>query len=235
MLIRDQWSQRDPYIVNTTPYTIVDNGVYLVDAAAGAIVINLPSATSADGLFAIIRKTDATINPVTITPVDGQTIEGSSTIALVLRYENTYITSKSGQWYSMDNFASTRQAAARASDANFSFFDASGGNDYAQVNDIGTYRTFATFLYRGTNVWSPLRFKVILSRSGATGTSNVRVLNSTSGLVICTISWTSITPTIYTTTSISNLPAGESIFQFQAMKSNSGDGNSRIHAAGLYP
>ena len=41
-LILDQWSQHDLYFVNTTPYNITDNGVYLVDASGGNIIVNLP-------------------------------------------------------------------------------------------------------------------------------------------------------------------------------------------------
>lgn len=78
-------------LVNTTPYAIVPTtgyNVYYVDATAGSIVIDFPTAV-ANGAWYIIKKIDATANTVTLNPSGAETIDGLST--QVIRFQNTSV------------------------------------------------------------------------------------------------------------------------------------------------
>lgn len=78
-------------LVNTTPYAIVPTtgyNVYYVDATAGPIIVDFPTAV-ANGAWYIIKKIDATANTVTLNPNGAETIDGLST--QVIRFQNTSV------------------------------------------------------------------------------------------------------------------------------------------------
>jgi hypothetical protein len=78
-------------LVNTTPYAITPTSgynVYYVDATAGAIVIDFPTAV-ANGAWYIIKKIDSSSNTVTLNPNGAETIDGLST--QVIRFQNTSV------------------------------------------------------------------------------------------------------------------------------------------------
>jgi hypothetical protein len=78
-------------LVNTTPYSITPTSgynVYYVDATAGAIVIDFPTAI-ANAAWYIIKKIDSSSNTVTLNPNGAETIDGLST--QVIRFQNTSI------------------------------------------------------------------------------------------------------------------------------------------------
>lgn len=71
----------------TTPYTLAVEYGLLVDATAGAKVVNLPAASSCKGRQYLIKKTDNSANTVTVTRAGSDTIEGSNTAALTAQYD----------------------------------------------------------------------------------------------------------------------------------------------------
>lgn len=78
-------------LVNTTPYTIVSTtgyNVYNVDATAGAIVINFPTAV-ANAAWYIVKKIDSSLNTVTLTPNGAETIDGA--VNKVIKFQNTSV------------------------------------------------------------------------------------------------------------------------------------------------
>lgn len=264
MYLRDQFARRDPILVSSTPYTATVNGLYHVDASGGSVVFDLPTAVGDDGQFLCIRKTDSAATTVTITPSSGQTIDGFASIILYRQFDAYYLTSRNGVWFGVDNFLTLRylqdnlavpqtfnpatmnnqslytQLSAlngRANDSNFSFFDTAGAKDYILMNTKDTWVSFATFLFRGTNVWTPARLSAILAREGASGQSELRIVDLTNANnLICTLTWTSATQAIYTTAPLTNLPATQATFNFQGRKTGAGSpSGGRIHAAGLYP
>jgi hypothetical protein len=77
--------------VNTTPYNIVPvTGiyVYLVDATAGSITINFPTAVGNTALYTV-KKVDASVNTVVLDPNGAQTLDGLST--QTIRFQNTSV------------------------------------------------------------------------------------------------------------------------------------------------
>ncbi len=77
--------------VNTTPYAVLPiTGwyMYLVDATAGNIVINFPTAVGNNAVYTV-KKVDASANTVTLTPNGAETIDGAAT--KIIRFQNTSV------------------------------------------------------------------------------------------------------------------------------------------------
>lgn len=78
-------------LVNTTPYTIVPTSgynVYNVDATAGAIVVNFPTAV-ANAAWYVVKKIDSSLNTVTLTPNGIETIDGA--VNKIIKFQNTSV------------------------------------------------------------------------------------------------------------------------------------------------
>jgi hypothetical protein len=78
-------------LVNTTPYTIVPTSgynVYNVDASAGAVVLNFPTAV-ANAAWYVVKKIDSSLNTVTLTPNGAETIDGA--VNKVIKFQNTSV------------------------------------------------------------------------------------------------------------------------------------------------
>lgn len=71
----------------------------LCDATGGAIVANLPAAV--DGTVYVIKKTDASVNTVTIDGNGAETIDGAATVVLAAQYASRMIQALSGAWYAI--------------------------------------------------------------------------------------------------------------------------------------
>lgn len=77
--------------VNTTPYAVVPiTGwyMYLVDATAGNITINFPTAVGNNAVYTV-KKVDASANTVILTPNGAETIDGLAT--QTIRFQNTSV------------------------------------------------------------------------------------------------------------------------------------------------
>ena len=77
--------------VNTTPYAVVPiTGwyMYLVDATAGNITINFPTAVGNNAVYTV-KKVDASANTVILTPNGAETIDGAAT--KTIRFQNTSV------------------------------------------------------------------------------------------------------------------------------------------------
>lgn len=82
-----------PIIVNvtTTPYTvtpITGNYIYLVDATAGNITMNFPSAVGNNAIYTV-KKIDSSANTVTLDASGTETIDGQLT--QTIRFKNTSV------------------------------------------------------------------------------------------------------------------------------------------------
>lgn len=136
--------------------------------------------------------------------------------------------------YALYNLAS--EAYNAANDSNFTFFSPAGGVPYAEINS-DTYSTFASFIYRGTDIWTPTKAYLIASRSKSNGFSYLRILDySNGGNVIIEYEFTNENVMLYTDlTPLSNLPISTAIFEFQAKRDSPSSGTAQIRAVGLYP
>ncbi len=70
----------------------------LVDATAASVTITLPSAIGNTHEYSINKK-DASTNSVVIATVGGQTINGSATVPIVVRYVSITVFGDGSNWY----------------------------------------------------------------------------------------------------------------------------------------
>jgi hypothetical protein len=73
-----------------SPYDTTNDEVVLVDATSGNKIVNLPPASTSDGYKVVVKKTDASVNTVTIEPDGVETIDGGSNA--VITQENVSLT-----------------------------------------------------------------------------------------------------------------------------------------------
>jgi hypothetical protein len=99
---------------------------------------------------------------------------------------------------------------------------------YIEVNSTSP-QVIGRFTFPGTSATNPSSFKLIGSRNAANGTATVDIFDLTNGNVVGQINYTSSTITIYTDTTLVNLPTGEAIFEMRAYKSGGGASNVRVH------
>ncbi len=85
---------------STTPYTMaLSEGTVIVDATAGAKVVNLPTAASSPNRVLTFKKIDASGNTVTITRAGSDTIDGATTLVLSTQYQHVRIVSTGSTWW----------------------------------------------------------------------------------------------------------------------------------------
>jgi lysophospholipase L1-like esterase len=73
----------------TSNTTLLSNTSYLTNATSGNLTLTLPSAAGKTGELIFVKKTDSTVNTVTIATTGSQTIDGDPT--LIIQYQNTAI------------------------------------------------------------------------------------------------------------------------------------------------
>lgn len=73
-------------VSSNTTVTNTSNMIYFVDASGGAVAITLPAASNTDKNF-IIKKTDSSVNAVTVTRAGSDTIDGATTNVLSVQYQ----------------------------------------------------------------------------------------------------------------------------------------------------
>lgn len=82
-----------PYTATASDYTILCN------ATAGAITINLPAAASHTGRIYNIKKTDSSVNAITIDGNAAETIDGDTTVLLGTQYHSLTIQCDGSNWH----------------------------------------------------------------------------------------------------------------------------------------
>lgn len=86
-------------VVTTTPVTATLNSVMLVNATGGNRTINLPTAVGNLGAQLIVKKTDSSVNTVTITPNGVEKIDEGTSFLLSLQNEVVTLKSDGVQWW----------------------------------------------------------------------------------------------------------------------------------------
>ena len=87
--------------VTTTPYNAGTNLGYvvlLVDSTSAPITINLPTAANNTDCF-VIKKIDSSANSVTIDANGTETIDGSLTARIAVRYTSLTIVTDGTNWH----------------------------------------------------------------------------------------------------------------------------------------
>jgi hypothetical protein len=140
------------------------------------------------------------------------------------------IISSYGCFIKLDD-GSTTNVCRQAPDVNVTFGDAT--NPYIET-ESGTYITVGSFVFEGTECSSPTAAKWIIETTGD-AQADVRLYDVTNSQVIAELTGqTASGPTIKASSSLSNLPASDSVFQVQILKSAGAGGNkARIYGFGL--
>jgi hypothetical protein len=87
-------------VTETATYTALSSdNVILVNATSGAVIINLPAASTLPGHLYEIKKIDGSANNVTITPNGADKIDNASTVVISTQYANYSITSDGTNWW----------------------------------------------------------------------------------------------------------------------------------------
>lgn len=82
-----------------SPYTqLVTDHTLLCDASAGAVTVNLLTTVSAEGREITIKKTDASLNAVTVAPAGSETLEGELDGTILLEGESWTLRSDGANW-----------------------------------------------------------------------------------------------------------------------------------------
>jgi len=63
----------------TTPYTAANNEVISWDTTAGNKVVNFPAAASSSNFKIVVKKSDSSINKITVDPDGAELVDGSAT------------------------------------------------------------------------------------------------------------------------------------------------------------
>jgi hypothetical protein len=83
-----------------SPYTaLVLDDTLLCDASSGAITINLYATSGTSGLKLNIKKTDSSVNAITIDGDTTETIDGSLTKVISTQYDSITIQSDGSNWH----------------------------------------------------------------------------------------------------------------------------------------
>ena len=90
-----------PVVAKSANYTVtlLDNTI-LVDASAGPVTITLISAAYTANTFTV-KKTDSSVNAVTIAAQGGQNIDGASTYALANQNNSVTVIPSAANWYTV--------------------------------------------------------------------------------------------------------------------------------------
>lgn len=89
---------------STSSYTVTESdNVNLANATSGAIVYTLPTAIGNDGLTFYFKKTDSSVNTVTIDGSGVETIDGETTKILYSQYDSLKIVSDGTNWIVLEN------------------------------------------------------------------------------------------------------------------------------------
>lgn len=105
-------------LAKTAAYTIVvaDDGKLVdADATSAAFTVTLPTVASAgDGFIIIVKKTDSSVNAVTIDGAGAETIDGATTLVLSSQYDSAALRCDGTEWHVVSKTASTTTAATQA-------------------------------------------------------------------------------------------------------------------------
>lgn len=85
--------------ISATGGTNADDYLILVDAAGGAVTVNLPAAASSAGRVLVVKKTDASGNAVTVDPNAAETIDGAATQTITGQYDAVAMICDGAGWW----------------------------------------------------------------------------------------------------------------------------------------
>jgi hypothetical protein len=130
----NEFRKRDFLRSINSNYTAVDADALLVDASSGAIAITLPEIALAARV--IVKKTDASINTVTVATPGSETIDGSASLTISSQNEAYSLISDGENWYTSSYPASSMAIAHVEGTSNFA---GSGGATITHNLNLANY------------------------------------------------------------------------------------------------
>lgn len=91
-----------PFGIRTATATTTatdEYGIYVCDASASAMTVNLPEAAAYKGSMFWVKKVDPSANVVLVDGYGSETIDGSITFGLVNQYECITVVSTGTEWF----------------------------------------------------------------------------------------------------------------------------------------
>lgn len=85
--------------LTATGAALASDYLLLVNATAGAVTVNLPAAASSNGVYLIVKKTDASVNAVTVDADGAETIDGAATQVLSAQYDAVTVFCDGSGWW----------------------------------------------------------------------------------------------------------------------------------------
>ncbi len=84
----------------TASETVLENDyILLADATSGNITLTLPPAAANEGALVIVKKTDASVNTVTLEADGSETIDGTADKTLTTQYEKISVVCDGVEWW----------------------------------------------------------------------------------------------------------------------------------------
>lgn len=94
-------SQRPNRVVAASGALLVTDSVVLANAAGGALVLSLPDPALYSSKTITVKKTDTTVNTVTVTPFAAETIDGLASFVLSSSQESVDLYSNGVNWFTV--------------------------------------------------------------------------------------------------------------------------------------
>lgn len=85
--------------ITDSDFASVNDDIVLCDASTGALNLKLPQATDREGYIYRIKKTDSSVNAVTILRAGAATIDGANSVVLSSQHEVLTIVSDGSNWW----------------------------------------------------------------------------------------------------------------------------------------
>lgn len=87
-------------VFGDSPYTATAHNSFItVNATGGAVTINLPAVSGLNGRCYIVKKTDVSVNAVTIDGAGAETIDGAATKVLAAQYDVARLVCDGSVWH----------------------------------------------------------------------------------------------------------------------------------------
>lgn len=122
----------------TAAYTAADDLVLLADATAGAFSITLPPVADSFGKLYAVKKTDASVNAVTLDGNASETIDGATTFALSAQYDWCLLVAGPSEWHILARKSSAGAGGVAGFDSSTSEQTHSGDTDYTDSDCAAT-------------------------------------------------------------------------------------------------
>lgn len=210
--------------------SILDYGtnIYLIDATTSNITVTLPDILCS-GLRFVLKRIDTSSNIITIQGSSpSQTIDNNVSVTL-LPLTIFEIHSYNYDWYIINNSIFTNSLSKAVFTTSFfqnttsKFITFTGSSSAQLVCDL---------YYPGSLVQPINRFIAIIASNANNPSGTLTLTNFTGGTVIATISYTSVSnsQTIYSTSTISNLPTIPSILEFKINVNTPSSNGVRVYS-----